>query len=360
MRYRLSAAHLIHWSDRRRVDACIRNLDRKGNAVSGTTISRILVTGSEGQIGSELTLELRRRYGAENVVASDIRTDPKTSQGELGGPYEVMDVADPAVWREVCRKHDIDTVVHMAAILSATGEKNPLLAWQVNIDGLINALETARELELTRVLCPSSIAVFGPGCPRENTPQETTLKPTTMYGVTKVCGELLCDYYVHRFGIDARGLRYPGIISSETLPGGGTTDYAVDIYYKAIEEGCYTCFVREDTRLPMMYMPDCIKGTIDLLEADFHKLQHHGDFNIGSMSFTVGELATSIRRHVPGFEVIYAPDERQAIADSWPASLDDSAARAEWGWEPSFDLDSMTADMLEKLSKRHAEGRLYG
>ena len=328
--------------------------------MSATSISRILVTGSEGQIGSELTLELRRRYGEENVVASDIRTDPKSSEGELAGPYEVMDVTDAARWREVCGVHGIDTIVHMAAILSATGEKNPLKAWEVNINGLINALETARALELTQVLCPSSIAVFGHGCPRENTPQETALKPSTMYGVTKVCGELLCDYYVHRFGVDARGLRYPGIISAETLPGGGTTDYAVDIYYKAIEEKRYTCFVREDTRLPMMYMPDCIKGTIDLMEADFTRLKHHGDFNIGAMSFTVGELATSIKRHIPEFEVSYEPDERQAIADSWPASLDDSAARAEWGWEPSFDLDAMTADMLERLEKRHAVGKLYG
>ncbi len=328
--------------------------------MSGPRTTRVLVTGSEGQIGSELTLELRRQYGAENVVASDIRNDPKTSEGEFGGPYEVLDVTDAGAWREVCRKYSIDTVVHMAAILSATGEKNPQMAWDVNVSGLVNALETVRELELLRILCPSSIAVFGSGCPRENTPQETALKPTTMYGVTKVCGELLCDYYVHRFGVDARGLRYPGIISAETLPGGGTTDYAVDIYYKAVEEGRYTCFVREDTRLPMMYMPDCIKGTIDLLQADFARLKHHGDFNIGAMSFTVGELATSIRRHVPGFEVNYEPDERQAIADSWPASLDDSAARAEWGWEPSFDLESMTADMLERLTQRHREGKLYG
>jgi nucleoside-diphosphate-sugar epimerase len=360
MRCRVSGRRLVHSSGGRRVDTHARNLDRKGNAVSGPTTTRILVTGSEGQIGSELTLELRRRYGADNVVASDIRTDPKTVQGELGGPYQVMDVTDIKRWREVCEKHSIDTIVHMAAILSATGEKNPRLAWSVNIDGLVNALETARELELVQVLCPSSIAVFGSGCPRENTPQETALKPTTMYGVTKVCGELLCDYYVHRFGVDARGLRYPGIISAETLPGGGTTDYAVDIYYKAVEEKRYTCFVREDTRLPMMYMPDCIKGTITLMEADFARLRHHGDFNLGSMSFTVGELASSIRRHIPEFEVSYEPDERQAIADSWPASLDDSAARAEWGWEPSFDLDSMTADMLEKLTRRHAEGRLYG
>ncbi len=328
--------------------------------MSGTTISRILITGSEGQIGSELTLELRRRYGADNVVASDIRSDPKTSQGEVPGPYEVLDVTDARRWLEVCEKRGIDTIVHMAAILSATGEKDPLKAWHVNMGGLVNALETARALGLSQVLCPSSIAVFGQHCPRDNTPQETVLKPSTIYGVTKVCGELLCDYYVRRFGVDARGLRYPGIISAETLPGGGTTDYAVDIFYKAIEEKRYTCFVREDTRLPMMYMPDCIKGTIDLMEADFTRLKHHGDFNIGSMSFTVAELAAAIRRHIPEFRVSYEPDERQAIADSWPTSVDDSAARAEWGWKPSYDLESMTADMLERLEKRYAAGKLYG
>jgi nucleoside-diphosphate-sugar epimerase len=203
------------------------------------------------------------------------------------------------------------------------------------------------------------MAVFGAGCPRENTPQDTILKPSTMYGVTKVTGELLCDYYVKRFGVDARGLRYPGIISAETLPGGGTTDYAVEIYYKAIEQKKYTCFVREDTRLPMMYMPDCIKATIDLMQADFDKLEHHGDFNVGSMSFTVGELAAEIRKHIPDFEVTYQPDFRQKIADSWPLSLDDSAARKEWGWSPGHDIDAMTTDMLDKLRRRHAEGKLY-
>jgi nucleoside-diphosphate-sugar epimerase len=229
----------------------------------------------------------------------------------------------------------------------------------VNVTGLVNALEVARELSLAQVLCPSSIAVFGAGVPKEDTPQETTLKPTTMYGITKVAGELLCDYYVHRFGVDARGLRYPGIVSAETLPGGGTTDYAVEIYYGAVEKGRYTCFVREDTRLPMMYMPDCIKATIDLMEADFGRLRHHGDFNVGAMSFSAGELAASIRRHIPEFEVEYDPDSRQAIADSWPSSIDDSAARAEWGWAPEYDLDAMTEDMLARLRRRHEKGRLY-
>jgi len=321
-------------------------------------IKNIMVTGSVGQIGSELTLELRRKYGADNVVACGRSTEPSKELKETG-PFEWADVTSPEKMAEVCKKYKIDTIINMAALLSAVGEKNPGLAWHVNVTGLINTIELARDLELTQVLCPSSIAVFGGGCPRVNTPQETVLRPTTMYGVTKVTGELLCDYYVRRYGVDARGLRYPGIVSAETLPGGGTTDYAVEIYYKAIEEKKYTCFVEEDTRLPMMYMPDCIKSTIDLMEADFDSLVHHGDFNVGAMSFSVGELAASIKKYIPEFEVSYEPDFRQEIADSWPQSVDDSAARTEWGWQPDFDLDAMTKDMLDKLGKRFADGNLY-
>jgi nucleoside-diphosphate-sugar epimerase len=325
--------------------------------VSRKEIRNVLVTGSEGQIGSELTIELRRRHGGEHVVASDLR--PPAEGAERAGPFVQADVTDREILLEICRRHRIDAIVHMAAILSAKGVRNPQHAWHVNVTGLVNALEVARALKLTQVLCPSSIAVFGAGVPKEDTPQETTLRPSTMYGITKVASELLCDYYVHRFGVDARGLRYPGIISAETLPGGGTTDYAVEIYYKAVEQGRYTCFVREDTRLPMMYMPDCIKATVDLMEADFARLKHHGDFNVGAMSFSAGELAASIRKRVPGFVVAYEPDERQAIADSWPSSVDDSAARAEWGWAPDYDLEAMTEDMLARLRKRRADGRLY-
>ncbi len=321
-------------------------------------IQKIMVTGSVGQIGSELTLDLRRKYGAENVVACGRKTAPSKELKE-SGPFEWADVTDPEKMKDVCKKYGIDTIINMAAILSATGEKNPQLAWHVNVTGLINTLELARELELTQVLCPSSIAVFGAGCPQVDTPQETVLRPTTMYGVSKVTGELLCDYYVRRYGVDARGLRYPGIISAETLPGGGTTDYAVEIYYKAIEEKRYTCFVKEDTRLPMMYMPDCIQATIDLMEADFDTLEHHGDFNVGAMSFSAGELAAAIKKHIPEFAVDYEPDFRQKIADSWPQSLDDSAARKEWGWKPSYDIAAMTEDMLKKLGQRHAAGNLY-
>lgn len=246
----------------------------------------------------------------------------------------------------------------MAAILSAVGEEKPLICWDVNINGMYNILEIARERKITRIFVPSSIAAFGPETPRDNTPQETILKPKTMYGVTKVAGELLGDYYFRRFGLDVRGVRYPGIISSETLPGGGTTDYAVEIFYEAIKNKKYTCFLRENTVLPMMYMPDCIKGTIDLMETDISKLKHHCDFNMASMSFSAGKLASEIKKHIPDFKVSYKPDFRQKIADTWPKSIDDSAARKEWGWKPSYNLSSMTKDMLEKLGKRYKEGKL--
>ncbi|RKX97018.1 MAG: L-threonine 3-dehydrogenase [Spirochaetes bacterium] len=320
-------------------------------------MKKILVTGSVGQIGSELTMVLREKYGNDNVVACGRKTKP--SEKLLNsGPFEYIDVTDRKTVERVVKEYDIDTIYNMAAILSAVGEEKPLLCWNVNINGLYNILEIAREYEMTRVFVPSSIAVFGPETPRVNTPQETVLKPKTMYGVTKVAGELLGDYYFKRFGLDVRGVRYPGIISSETLPGGGTTDYAVEIFYEAIKHKRYTCFVREDTVLPMMYMPDCIKGTIDLMEADIKNLKHHCDFNLAGMSFSAGELAAEIKKHIPEFKVEYKPDFRQAIADSWPQSIDDSAAREEWGWKPSYDLASMTKDMLDKLQKRYEEGKL--
>lgn len=321
-------------------------------------IEKILITGSTGQIGSELALELRRKFGNENVVACGHSAKPQAELAETG-PFEWLDVTDRDAIRALCRKYEIDTILNMAALLSAEGEQNPQLAWSVNVGGLLNCLEVARELDLVQVLSPSSIAVFGPGIPRDDTPQDTVLRPTTMYGVTKVAGERLSEYYVRRYGVDARGLRYPGIISSVALPGGGTTDYAVEMFYKAVEDGRYTCFVREDTRLPMMYMPDCIKATIDLMEADFDRLEHHSDYNLAAMSFSAGELADAIRVHIPEFEVIYEPDKRQEIADSWPNSVDDSVARQEWDWSPDYDLTTMTEAMLDELTKRHAEDRLY-
>jgi len=314
-------------------------------------MKKILIIGAVGQIGSELTLKMREIYGNNNVIASTRKTEP-TRKIKESGPFEFFDVMDKSRLGEVCDKYKIDHIVNMAAILSAVGEKNPMMAWNINMNGLINVLEAAREKNMKQVLVPSSIAVFGPETPRINTPQETVLKPATMYGVTKVAGELLGDYYVRRYGLDVRGLRYPGIISHETLPGGGTTDYAVAIYYDAVQYKKYKCFVKEGTRLPMMYMPDCLKATIDLLEADFSKLKHHSDFNVAGMSFTVAEMADEIRKHIPDFTISYEPDYRQAIADSWPESVDDSAARTEWGWKPDYDLASMTRDMLEQLSKK--------
>ncbi len=320
-------------------------------------IKRLLVTGAVGQIGSELTLALRKRYGAENVVATGRKTPP-SEELKNSGPFYFIDVTKRESLEAVVKKHDIDTIVHMAAILSAVGEKNPMLCWDVNMNGTIQVLECAREHDMTQVLIPSSIAVFGPETPRECTPNDTILKPKTMYGVTKVAGELLGDYYFYRYGLDVRGLRYPGIVSHETLPGGGTTDYAVAIYYEAVKHRRYTCFVREDTRLPMMYMPDCLKATMDLMEADLSRLKHHCDFNVGAMSFSAGELAASIRKYYPDFVCTYEPDFRQKIADSWPMALDDTPAREEWGWKPAYDLDAMTRDMLANLERKHKEGKI--
>jgi len=321
--------------------------------------SKVLITGGAGQIGSELTTSLRALYGSDRVIMSDIRNDIKTELRE-SGPYEILDVTDPRAVAALLDKYDIDTIYHMSAILSANGEKNPQLAWNVNINGTHNILEAAREKKVSRLFIPSSIAAFGPETPRDDTPQETILLPKTMYGVTKVAGELLCDYYVMHYGMDIRGCRYPGIISYETLPGGGTTDYAVAIFYGAVKDKTYTCFVKEDTTLPMMYMPDCLKATIDLMEADYTRLKHHSGFNLAGMSFTVGELAAEIKKHIPEFTCRYQPDYRQAIADSWPRTIDDSAARTEWDWKPAYDLASMTVDMLRVLRQRHAEGRLSG
>ncbi len=313
-------------------------------------MTRILITGACGQIGTELTAALRARHGGENVIATDIQPPPPALAAS--GPYERLDATQRDALVALVGRHRVDTIYHMAAILSATGEEKPRLAWNVNIGGLYNVLEVARELGVTRIYHPSSIAAFGPETPKDDTPQETVLRPATMYGITKVAGELLGAYYRRRYGLDVRGIRYPGVISSETLPGGGTTDYAVAIFYEAIEHRRYTCFVREDTVLPMIYMPDCIRATLLLMDADPDRLVHAAEYNLASLSFSAGELAAEIRKHIPDFVCEYRPDFRQQIADSWPRTIDDSAARAEWGWAPQFGLAEMVADMLEKLTPR--------
>ncbi len=312
--------------------------------------ARILITGACGQIGSELTAALRARHGDANVVVTDVQ--PLPARLTQCGPGERLDVTDRDALTAVVRKYQIDTIYHMAAILSATGEEKPRLAWSVNIGGLYNVLEVARDLGVQRIYHPSSIAAFGPETPKEGTPQETVLRPTTMYGVTKVTGEMLGAYYHRRFGLDVRGIRYPGVISSETPPGGGTTDYAVAVFYDAIQHGRYTCFVREDTVLPMIYMPDCIRATLMLMEADASQLKHAAEYNLAALTFSAGELAAEIKKRLPHFEVDYKPDFRQQIADSWPRTIDDTAAREEWGWQPQYHLGAMVDDMLEKLSAR--------
>ena len=312
---------------------------------------RILITGSTGQIGSELTVELRKRFGGENVIATGHKRKPT---GELltSGPFEFLDLSKEAEIAALLRRHDIGSIYHLAAILSATGEDHPITAWNVNVGSLVNVLEAARKEKVDHIFWPSSIGVFGPSSPRVRTPQETVLNPTTMYGVTKVSGELLCSYYFRKYGLDVRSVRYPGIISSEKPPGGGTSDYAVAIFYDAIRFGRYKCFVRKDTVLPMMYMPDCIDATIGIMMADANQVRRHDAYNVSGMSFSAGELADEIARYIPGFECTYEPDRRQKIADSWPMSLDDSAAVNDWGWRPKHDIHSMTEDMVQRLKAR--------
>jgi nucleoside-diphosphate-sugar epimerase len=311
---------------------------------------RILITGALGQIGSELVFALRAQHGAGQVVASDLRIVP--SQRAAEGIYEHLDCTEPQQILEVVRRHDIGTIYHLAALLSAIAEEKPHAAWSLNMGGLYNVLEAARQYRC-QVFFPSSIGAFGPSTPRDHTPQTTIQRPTTMYGVTKVAGELLCDYYADRFNVDARGLRFPGIISYAAPPGGGTTDYAVEIFYQALRYRHYTCFLRADTRLDMMYMPDAIAAAIAVMEAPAGLLRYRNAYNVTAMSITPAELAGEILKHVPGFAIDYQVDPvRQAIADSWPRSLDDSAARQDWGFSPRFDLATMTADMLTRLREK--------
>lgn len=311
-------------------------------------MKKIFVTGALGQIGSELVMKLREVYGADQVIASDIRKKDD-DQVVKSGPFEILDVTDGKRMFELAKSHQVDTIIHLAALLSATAEAKPLLAWNLNMGGLVNALEAARELNC-QFFTPSSIGAFGPSTPKNNTPQDTIQRPTTMYGVNKVSGELLCDYYYQKFGVDTRGVRFPGLISYVAPPGGGTTDYAVEIYYKAIQEGAYTSYIAKDTYMDMMYMPDALNAIISLMEADGTKLKHRNAFNVTAMSIEPEQVAAAIRKHIPDFKLSYQVDPvRQAIADSWPNSIDATAAKEEWGFTAEYDLDKMTEDMLAKL-----------
>jgi len=318
-------------------------------------MKNILVIGAVGQIGSELTMRLREVYGSSHVVAGFRKTQPSEELAN-SGPLERVDATDPQRIVEVVKKYKIDTIFNLAALLSAVAEQRPQDAWHVGVNGVFNVLEVAREHHCA-VFFPSSIGAFGPTTPLDNTPQDTIQRPRTMYGVTKVTGELLSDYYFKRYGVDTRGLRYPGIISNVTLPGGGTTDYAVEIYYAAIKTGHFTCFLKAGTFLDMMYMPDALDSALQIMEADCSKLIHRNAFNVTSMSFDPEIIYKEIKKHIPGFVMDYKVDPvRQSIAESWPNKMDDSAARKEWGWDPKWDLEKMTVDMLKVIGEKHRKG----
>ena len=314
-------------------------------------MKKILVTGALGQIGTELVMKMREIYGNDNVVATDLRK-PEGNNVVESGPFEILDVTDGDRMKEIAKEYEVDTLIHLAALLSATAEAKPMLAWNINMGGLVNALETAKEFNC-KFFTPSSIGAFGPSTPKKNTPQDTIQRPTTMYGVNKVSGELLCDYYYHKFGVDTRGVRFPGLISYVAPPGGGTTDYAVDIFYEALKNKKYTSYIAEGTCMDMMYMSDAVQAIIDLMEADPSKLKHRNAFNITAMSFEPSEIAAEIKKHIPEFEMDYDVDPmRQGIADTWPDSIDPTAAKEEWGFKAEFDLAKMTADMLVKLKEK--------
>jgi len=308
---------------------------------------RILVIGASGQIGVELTLALRKIYGNSNVIASDLREENELLKGS--GPYVSLDVMNKEMLHVQVIRQNITQIYLLAAILSATGEKNPNLAWSLNMQSLLNVLDIAREEKLSKVYWPSSIAVFGPTSPKQQCPQQTVIEPTTVYGISKYAGEFWCNYYFNRYGVDVRSIRYPGLISYKSAPGGGTTDYAVEIFHQALQEKKYECFLKEDTYLPMMYMPDAIRATIELMEAPSDKIKVRTSYNVSGMSFSPKEIAAEIKMHVPDFSITYKDDYRQAIANSWPQSIDDSVARGDWGWKEEYDLKSMVGDMLENL-----------
>ncbi len=313
-----------------------------------TTKEKILVIGASGQIGVELTLALRSIYGNSNVIASDLREENELLKGT--GPYVSLDVMNKEMLHVQVIRQNITQIYLLAAMLSATGEKNPNLAWHLNMQSLLNVLDIAREEKLHKVYWPSSIAVFGPTSPKQNSPQQTVIEPTTVYGISKFAGEFWCNYYHQRYGVDVRGIRYPGLISYKSAPGGGTTDYSVEIFHEAINHKKYNCFLREDTYLPMMYMPDAIRATIELMEAPADKISIRTSYNLSSMSFSPKEIAAEIKKHIPDFEITYEPDYRQAIADSWPQSIDDSVARRDWGWKHEYDLSAMVSDMIKNIT----------
>ncbi|MEM6297260.1 MAG: NAD-dependent epimerase/dehydratase family protein [Bacteroidota bacterium] len=314
----------------------------------------ILITGALGQLGSELTEHLRQQFSPTQVLATDIR-EPNE---DTDGPFEVLDVTDGKRMAELISKYKITHVLHLAAILSARGEQNPLQTWRINMDSWLNVLEVSRTSSVRKVYFPSSIAVFGADTPAQNTPQFTHLAPSTVYGMSKQAGEHWAQYYFKRYGLDVRSLRYPGLISYKSPPGGGTTDYAIDIFHAALKGETYSCFLKEDTYLPMMYMPDAVRATIELMEAPLDKISTHTGYNLGAMSFSPKEIFEEIKQHIPEFTVNYDPDFRQQIADTWPDSLDDSLARQDWGWKESFDLSKMTTDMLKNLKTRLPIGEL--
>ena len=307
---------------------------------------RVLVIGSSGQIGTELVQKLRGGYGQNNVIASDVR---KTNQVEEG-PFEILDILDDKNLAEVIKKNKVTQVYLLAALLSATAEKNPKLGWKLNMDGLINILDLAKEKIITKVYWPSSIAVFGPNTPKENTPQYCVMEPSTVYGISKQAGERWCEYYFNKYNVDVRSLRYPGLIGYKSAPGGGTTDYAVHIFHEALKTGKYECFLSENTTLPMMYMPDAIKATVDLMETESKNVKIRSSYNVAAMSFSPKEIAIEIKKHIKNFEITYKPDSRQAIADSWPESINDDPARKDWGWKHSYNLGNMTGDMLKNIN----------
>ncbi len=309
---------------------------------------KILIIGACGQIGTELTFELREKYGSDNVVASDIREGSENLMDS--GPFESLDATDYDAMEELVAYYGIDEVYLMAAMLSATAEKFPERAWNLNMNSLFNVLNLAKEKKIKKIFWPSSIAVFGPNTPKQNTAQNTIMEPSTVYGISKQSGERWCDYYHRKFGVDVRSVRYPGLISWKTLPGGGTTDYAVEIYHKALSDNKYTCFLKEDTELPMMFMNDAIRATLQIMKSDAEKVKVRSSYNLAAMSFTPAEIAHSIKNHIPGFKVSYKPDSRQAIADSWPSSIDDSKAQKDWGWQAKFDLEGTTKVMLKNLA----------